>query len=772
MRRSGWILTLLLLSASLQMSQDVRSAGASYPGNRVLLDAHNCYPYGEWWADRIDRALSNGTPLAIEQDLAWYTDPRSGRSWSVLSHSSAATGSEPTMKEYFFERVRAIVERALREGDRSQWPIITLNLDLKSEEPEHLRAIRTLLTEYKDWISSAERTADLGVISPLEIRPLLVLTGESNAQKAVLYDEVPVGGRLLVFGATPGGSPKPADNYHRWWNNPWRVVEPEGQNGAGEWSQQDEKRLNDLVRSAHQLGLWIRFYTLDGESKADESRNGWFHSYNFGSLDAARLRWRAAIRAGADYIAVDQYEEFAKELYGNSGKSTVVLEGSLTHVDYERLFEREFDVVPGTQRLKISLKYTGEDRRTVIDLGLKGPAGFRGWSGGGPQTIVVGPTYASYGYLPGPVEPGRWAVVLGVPNIREGSTDTYSVTVEQLDAEEPVFPVLWHDAGWFTGDLHSHSGHSDGRARTSGGSEVKIPPHRVFDAARQAGLDFIALSDHNTPSHWMEVERLQPYYDKLLLLHAREITTYNGHLNAFGERRFVDFRVSENRTVSSILNDLAEGSPFLSINHPALPDDETCMGCGWKGLDQETMRRVNGIEVVNKDRVEGPFAGWPIWANMLNNGFRLTAVGGSDDHTADDPRDGMVGIPATVIYARELSEPALLEGLRNGRAYVRVRGPKGPALEFQASSAGGVGWKMGDTIPNSVSHITLSARLTGAAGQTLQWIHNGTIQATARPTGAQSATLATDAKAGDWFSVVLRDNSGPTLFSNAIYIAP
>ena len=53
------------------------------------MDAHNCYPYFEWWGDRIDRALSAGTPLAIEQDFAWHTDPKTGRSWSV-------THGEPT----------------------------------------------------------------------------------------------------------------------------------------------------------------------------------------------------------------------------------------------------------------------------------------------------------------------------------------------------------------------------------------------------------------------------------------------------------------------------------------------------------------------------------------------------------------------------------------------------------------------------------------------------------------------------------------------------
>jgi hypothetical protein len=39
---------------------------------------------------------------------------------------------------------------------------------------------------------------------------------------------------------------------------------------------------------------------------------GWTPSYNFTSLDAARIRWRAAIDAGVDFIATDQYEEYAQ----------------------------------------------------------------------------------------------------------------------------------------------------------------------------------------------------------------------------------------------------------------------------------------------------------------------------------------------------------------------------------------------------------------------------------------------------------------------------
>src|SRR5438034_5983726 len=97
------------------------------PGTRVLLDAHNCYPYYEWWFDRIDRALSAGTPLAIEQDLLWAKNPRTGAISSVVSHGGPPTGAEPGIREYFLERVRPIVENALRDGNQGDRKSTRLN---------------------------------------------------------------------------------------------------------------------------------------------------------------------------------------------------------------------------------------------------------------------------------------------------------------------------------------------------------------------------------------------------------------------------------------------------------------------------------------------------------------------------------------------------------------------------------------------------------------------------------------------------------------------
>ena len=315
--------SLLLLAALFTFHASAQQV--PQPGSRTLMDAHNCYPYWEWWSDRIDRALSAGTPLAIEQDLGWYTDPKTGKSWSVVTHGDPISGHEPIMDHYFFDRVRPIVEQALKDGNHGNWPLITLNLDFKDNKPEHLAAVLELLRQHRAWLTSAAKTANEQDVQPLNVKPILVLAGEPDAQQTVFYDQLPVGEDVLVFGAIhsdhkdPHAAPEIIDsekatNYRRWWNNPWRVVEQGGQQHAGEWTPEKMNRLRALVERAHANGLWIRFYTLDGATEAELSCHGWFHGYNFGSLSAAQTRWRAAIAAHVDYLASDQYELVAGEI--------------------------------------------------------------------------------------------------------------------------------------------------------------------------------------------------------------------------------------------------------------------------------------------------------------------------------------------------------------------------------------------------------------------------------------------------------------------------
>ncbi len=294
-------------------------------GNRPVPDSHNCYPYEGKWTDRIDRALKTPFPVGIEQDLAWYE----GR--LVVSHTAKTKGSEPTLREHFFERIRPIVEDALKKNDRAQWPLIVLHFDLKDNQAPLHHALWELLGEYESWITTARQTADPHELAPYDVKPLLVLTEDNDAQEEVFFKQVPEGAKLRLFGSAHTNrlaaasreerahlaatappeqllSERPT-NYRRWWNNSWAEVEEGGQARAGEWTPADRARLQALVDHAHKLGFWIRFYALDGFAPAQDQ--GWGNAYNFGSREAVEARWRAALDAGVNLIATDQYEDLA-----------------------------------------------------------------------------------------------------------------------------------------------------------------------------------------------------------------------------------------------------------------------------------------------------------------------------------------------------------------------------------------------------------------------------------------------------------------------------
>jgi hypothetical protein len=333
------VLPLVALFATLTLS--FLSAFAQGPDleflnhNEPILDAHNCYPYEGRWNDRIQRALNSGFPVSIEQDLAWYVDPATGKGRVVVSHTPHPTGEEPTLEDYFFKQVSPVMKKAIAENKRQQWPLIVLHFDFKDNQTALLQAVWQVLGEHEDWLSTAVKTNDPGKLSPIDRKPMLVVTEEADEQQKVFYDAVPVGARLRLFGSahtrpTPKNMTKdqlmywavdvsPEEllnekptNYRRWWNSSWYAVEEGGEPQAGDWTVADDKRLHALVDHAHKMGYWVRFYALDGFAPAEDQ--GWGMSYNFGSYEAVIKRWKAAITAGVNFIATDQYEGFASYL--------------------------------------------------------------------------------------------------------------------------------------------------------------------------------------------------------------------------------------------------------------------------------------------------------------------------------------------------------------------------------------------------------------------------------------------------------------------------
>lgn len=302
-------------------------------GGKSLLDAHNAYPEDGKYRDRFARAMATGlAPLVIEQDVSYNAPARQ----SVVSHDTELDGTEPSLEQHFFAPLKPLLDAAVAVGAKDHWPMFVLHLDFKTNEREHHRAVWDLLVSHRSWLMTAAAPANSSGITAFAPGPLLVLTENGRDQEKDFSEWAKVSGTHLLFGTIPGPAipsntsdderarllatlpanqliPATATSYRRWVNFPWGAIERGGPPRAGDWTSEDQSRLGQVVAYAHQQGLLIRFYTLNGHG--GPNNRGWSASYNFGSLDAAKQRWRAAVGAHVDLIATDQYEEFAAVLH-------------------------------------------------------------------------------------------------------------------------------------------------------------------------------------------------------------------------------------------------------------------------------------------------------------------------------------------------------------------------------------------------------------------------------------------------------------------------
>lgn len=429
----------------------------------------------------------------------------------------------------------------------------------------------------------------------------------------------------------------------------------------------------------------------------------------------------------------------------------LVLTGEFSDADARSTKHVFFDVPAGVVRLGIELEYTGRERGAVIDTGVYDPDGFRGWSGSSKRALILSATDATPAFLPGPIHAGRWVLDLGVPAIRAGERSRYTARVFfWRHGDLPLVSTFSADplrrgAGWYRGDFHMHDGHSDGFCSSQEGRRVPCPLYKTVEAAAARKLDFIAITDHNTTSHFNDMHELQPFHDDVLLIPGRELTTPLGHANVFGTTEYIDYRLSGpgKRGINDVLHDAAALRGVLAINHPSRITSESCRGCGWtaQGVDY---RAVNGIEVANgydefaehpRDEKAGTGLAW--WQTLLDQGFRLTAMGGSDTHDVGIGTLG-VGVPTTVVFAEELSERAILEGVRAGHVFVDVEGSRDRVLTAEAS-AGGATADMGDALAAPAdSVIRVSAHVKGCRSARLVLLMQG------QATPVAAAQVATD----------------------------
>ena len=205
------------------------------------------------------------------------------------------------------------------------------------------------------------------------------------------------------------------------------------------------------------------------------------------------------------------------------------------------------------------------------------------------------------------------------------------------------------------GNLHTHSTLSDGR----------LEPQEVCRRYREAGYDFICLSDHFLPAYGFRVSDTRPYrtdgFTTLLGAEVHVPSTILGeawHLLANGLP--LDFEPPcKGETAAALAERCAAAGAFVTIVHPA-----------WHGLlldDARSITAAHAVEVYNHtsavltDRGDGTV----MLDQLLAAGHRVHALACDDAHFEVDDAFG-----AWVMVRSEANEPEpLLAALKAGHYY-------------------------------------------------------------------------------------------------------
>ena len=450
-----------------------------------------------------------------------------------------------------------------------------------------------------------------------------------------------------------------------------------------------------------------------------------------------------------------------------------VFEGRLTLDHMACHVPHRFDVPENTGTLRLDFSFSPRHPGVgniahQLSISVYGPDGARGTRhNNADQSPVISRNWASPGYLPGEIEAGKWVVEIDVHRILPPGNVTYRIEIS-CDAEEckapPVDPMpnsprapKQTGAGWYTGDLHGHTFHSDG----------KLSPADYLELAHQRGYDFVALTDHNTVSATPHVRRLAG--NGITVIDGVELTTFNGHALVLGLEGWIDWRVKDGTTMSDVARAALDRGGLYVIAHPSSEGHPFCTGCRWAFSDM-LPGPARHVEVWNRtwagrSHNEGALQMFYHW---LNAGYRMVATAGTDIHR---PAPADHRLAANRVYADDNAPEAILTALRRGRSYVT----SGPELTLRADTVKGSTAEMGDVVAPGPMRLTCGCQ-GGKAGAdltdlSLRLIRRGKEVRRWQAGQGLQATVDTEADPGSWLTLELRDPAeGLHGLTNPIYV--
>lgn len=371
--------------------------------------------------------------------------------------------------------------------------------------------------------------------------------------------------------------------------------------------------------------------------------------------------------------------------FANAQEPLVIIKsGHIPKSEIFKLIYVSVEVPKGINGILVEEIYnTGDGQeKNVLNLGIYdprgseigNPKGFRGWSGGAKTSFFINNSTASKGYIAGPIYSGLWKILIYPSDVSDAGID-WTLKIKAIKGKEanlfksnPAQSAINEIPGWYYGDLHLHTLHSDGK-RTA---------QELVEEAQSKKLNFIISTEHNTNSANLEWGK---YNSKdLLIINGLEITsTQFGHWNAIGlsADTYLDWRYAPDEDwIKKMVDKVHQDNGLAIINHPFYNRQMT-------NNFKYNHNLFDGVEVWNGNWNQFNNAAVNWWNEQLIAVNKLIAIGASDSHVNEGSPNNL-GTPQTAIFAQSLSQSDLINGMKKGNVYIRAN--DSIKIDFEARS--------------------------------------------------------------------------------------
>lgn len=274
-------------------------------------------------------------------------------------------------------------------------------------------------------------------------------------------------------------------------------------------------------------------------------------------------------------------------------------------------------------------------------------------------------------------------------------------------------PYAESKAHTYKGQLHCHSTGSDG-ADT---------PTALVTAYKNAGFDFISITDH-------DVLTADPGVSGILFIPGVEETATEGHIGAIN--------VTQNQTATagqSIIDAIIADGGIPIINHPNIASYI------WTDTELASVEEYYAIEVYNGLSGGSTDYAEDKWDTVLSNGVKAFGVATDDSHNIAT----VLGKGFIQVHADENTIPAIVDSIKRGNFYA----------------------SQGATLTVSQNGLVLTA--TTGASATIEWITSGgTVAKTTTTATTDTYTITGNER---YVRVrVTRDSDGKKAWSNPVWV--